>query len=398
MKEASQAVGPFAIANFLAAFGGGLVLSMGLKSVTIYGASHNETILALLLGSCLSLLVSKFLPGAWKTSASRYFAWSAALVAATLLVSLPDGHQGAGPGLQAFLFALLCAHFSLIFLTRSLRLNAFAGDQMKMAFIDLAYYVGLILGLLTDFGAMQLLSVDIGSQALAGFIDGVAFSRLGSPTSTRDALPLLGASRWFARLCTTLTALTVGTQISLFSWVHQLRTATPPRIGPDRETALYVAMYAGAALAAITCASLRAALFWPEPTRFRTWIGTVKIGRVLPFWLMPLISFALLALVVTSRASGGLVALAVVVVSMMTYEASFLAVADHLGARAAATPESAGFFLANPLMAAVATTIYFGLDKVLDKQSVAFGPLMATMALSFLAIVGAMEVGIRRSK
>src|SRR5262245_16530583 len=138
----------YALANFLAAFGGGVILGKGI-SVLNGTMFEGGSILAFFVGTVLGLVFLQLIPKRCSVRLARWFSVGGALASLALLgVYLNFAVDGRlGGRVASCFFALLSLRFGLWFYSRVMRAGAAAGRDQKIAWVELGYYLGTSMGL-----------------------------------------------------------------------------------------------------------------------------------------------------------------------------------------------------------------------------------------------------------
>lgn len=295
-----------ALANLLAAFGGGMVLGKGIG--VLKGTLFEEgSVLAFFVGTVVGLVFLQWFPPRWAALSARWFSIGGAVASLGLLAlfaAFAVQDKLVGEAAYPF-FAVLSLRFALWFYSRVLRAGAAAGQQQRIAWVELGYYVGMSLGLIIwgvfglALGMVPALIVDAILQLAAGIIDlfthhapdpateqqatdvlEVEADSVGPPLVDRLLEPGGGAEgmearsgvvvsvavpeavllarpvgyRWYWRMSGAVVLSTVGVQVVTFSVSHQLTEQFAPYV--------LASFYLGVAIAAALCRATTVRLTW----------------------------------------------------------------------------------------------------------------------------------------
>src|SRR6185312_15430762 len=314
-------IGLLAAASFLAALGGGTILRQSGPSLQTGPFKDTTPIAAFLLGTSIGLAILSLIPRRWIRRITAFMSTGAGITSLLLLV-LVVFHAAEKPGpdpndLHAWaILVLLAIRFSLWFVARSLRTEMAANQKQKLAWVDLAYYSGIVLGLiawgtgssgtggLLDFVIERLggvsgkldqatvltriLVADCCLQLAAGMLDSLwSRTRLGSDElQVSHPTPLTPFDKqWYVRLTAAIVFLTVGTQIIIFVFrgaLNNIAPSGPASLAPNVLAAFYVAVSIGAFL----FGSLKLRLVWLDDWEQAGFFGSLVVGsrpRRIPF-------------------------------------------------------------------------------------------------------------------
>lgn len=161
------------VATGLSAVGGGTILTKGLELLPF------GTVAAFLLGGCISLPIVK-----WHTTGRVGMMPAGAALLTLVLLSLhglrvTDLESKIEGGLAVVVFAVLCCRYAFWFAARILRADVLAGHRQRIALVEVAYYVGLIIGFaVAEVGLIPTfvyaLVLDVVLLVVAGTIDFVS--------------------------------------------------------------------------------------------------------------------------------------------------------------------------------------------------------------------------------
>lgn len=296
-----------AIANLLAAFGGGTVLHLALtvaKQEPEFQLGWDAPFLALLIGTTIGLVLVGLLnliKTRWaraSRTAGGYLSFLGALVAiavAILYQAHSDRCSGATGACRPFelyvYYGLLAILFSLLFVPRILRSDATAGYKQKIGWVEFCYAMGIVLALVSwqqiDKQVPDLrtkLYIDAAFQIVAGLIDlassRLSFRRAAEPVTESKgvvadeiiprkmkALPMNRGL--FAKLTIAAGALTIGIQIVAMEFREALVSDVAPYI--------FGGFYLGAALSALAYGLVLTKLEFPPSTSWLSSFGVVTI-------------------------------------------------------------------------------------------------------------------------
>jgi hypothetical protein len=354
-----------ASANFLAAFGGGAILALSEKAFKTPG----DTIKTFLIGSTLGLGLLFFLRAKLAARINSIGGWFAiaggavSLIAAAIFSQHWKCDNSVDYGAWS-IYLLLSLRFSLWFVARVQRPDIAAGRHQKIGWVELFYYLGIILGLsITGYlqppesSASQRIShfiltvliMDGLLQWLAGGLDLVAQRgslRAADSSLTQAPAPLPYNLSWYTRAVVAVVALTIGTQAMTFSFKGIIQYVLPAALKPKSSFVL-VSFYTGVACASVIYSLKKIQLEWPYATEKYARFATVFFGegvgrqRIAFHWLSA-IGAAFLALVLLgsqlSIQAGQflssfklIVFLIFIAIASVIYEILALALFDHIG-------------------------------------------------------------------
>ncbi len=267
MKEKSQDVKYYlsAVSNFLAAIGGGVILGKGVNIID-NSLLHGGSVLAFFIGTVFGLLFLQIIPKKISGSVARSFAILAGIISLVLLgIFNTYSFEGKLTDTAAFVFfALLCIRFGFWFYSRVLRAAAVAGQQQKIAWVELGYYSGMIGGLIAwsilgiELGIATALIIDSCLQFIAGLIDLSINKNSVMTNKSSESLKTEVVSKynkiWYWRLAASVAFLTIGTQVIIFSLAHEVS---------DFFTSYILAFYyLGVSIAAYFCRIFNIQMSW----------------------------------------------------------------------------------------------------------------------------------------
>lgn len=263
----------YALSNLLTAFGGGMILGQG---ISIINSSYlqGDSILAFFVGSVLGLGFLQFFPRGWIRAIPAIFSILTAFSAFILLTLFKlyniNGKLSDIPAL--LFFGVLCIRFAFWFYSRVSRASISAGQNQQIAWVELGYFTGMILGLIIwKFLGIALtieaiFILDILLQLMAGLIDLfiIVKNRKNSTTqlnqqhnihtTTVDSKKQNSKQFWIWRLASAIVFFTIGIQVIIFSLAHQVSEWFSSYI-----IAFY---YIGVSTAAIFCKKYHIQLDW----------------------------------------------------------------------------------------------------------------------------------------
>ena len=353
-----------ASANFLLAFAGGAVMSQenGFNQA-ISGTERIDIALpSLLYGSVGGLFLIKLLT--WKelhrriglqrfvnTSASMRATLTAiccAMSSAALLIVISKGHVSHG-----LLVTLLSVRFALWYATRSFRSDEAASYKQQLGWVDLLFYLGIITGIIvwTITGItpaihllMVVLAVDIALQLSGSLLDYLASRQLRGkaeiPTDRKLLEPPAFHFRQYIQLASALVALTVGTQIVMIEFRHEIaNVSSVPSI-----VIAFISIYGGGAAAALVCGLVDFELAWQSSPDGHRQYAVIRVDdrRHVRFdWLACVCgAIVVTALIINMRGKDSAPALSSVTVflllaaSIFVYEILALCIFNYMGNRA----------------------------------------------------------------
>lgn len=257
----------FSFSNLLAAFGGGMILGKGIGIIDI-PILQGGSILAFFVGSVLGLFFLQFFPKKLAALDSSWFSLFTAFVSLTLLYIFKNfaAHEKLAGTYAIIFFVLLSVRFGFWFYSRVLRAANAAGKQQKIAWVELGYYLGMILGLIIwkfigiEIGLVFALTLDAILQCAAGFFDLLSRkmypSTLAPSSEINPGKAILNNKNnlWSWRLASSVVLFTVGAQVIIFYLAHQVSEWFSSYI-----IAFY---YMGVSLAALTCKKFKIQLGW----------------------------------------------------------------------------------------------------------------------------------------
>ncbi|MFA5958967.1 MAG: hypothetical protein WC785_00440 [Tatlockia sp.] len=259
----------FSLANLIAAFGGGLILGKGIGVINS-PYLHGGTILAFFIGTLLGLIFLQSIPERWSTTFANYFSVSGGITSLILLyIFESNSHNEQLYGHSAFLFfVFLSIRFGFWFYSRVMRASSAASSQHSVAWVEMGYYLGMVLGLIIwkllnfhiDLGAALLLDACL--QFTAGFLDFKSNKIVEAPSDEQIKITHITVENtsnnasllWCWKLAGAVVFLTVAIQVVLFNAAHAM---------PDTVSSYLIAtFYFGVAAAAFFCNRYQIRLNW----------------------------------------------------------------------------------------------------------------------------------------
>lgn len=168
----------YLFSNFLAALGGGNILSRGMDILNV-PYLKGGSIFAFLIGAVLGLGLLQLVPKKTSNIIAKWFSILCSLTSFSLLMVFQqyaiEGQLSNAPGV--LFFSLLCLRFGFWFYSRVLRVSAAAAQQQSVGLIELGYAIGIVAGIVMwgtlgfGIGLSTILMVDIILQLCAGILD-----------------------------------------------------------------------------------------------------------------------------------------------------------------------------------------------------------------------------------
>ncbi len=271
MNEKSAHYYLLAIANFLAALGGGTILGKGIGIINS-PYIHGSAILSFFVGSVLGLVFLQSIPKNWAKIVGYSFSALCGISSLILLFIFNsyavDGKITDIAGLM--FFVLLCVRFGFWFYSRVLRASAAAGLQQRIAWVEFGYYTGMIAGLIAwkviniDIAMSAALIIDVILQFCAGSLDIVANIKANQKTvsnpieeaqkPTREIKSNQDEKIWGWKLSISVVLLTIGIQATVFNLTHY--------VSAYFSSFILAFFYLGVSLAAVFCRTFTISLEW----------------------------------------------------------------------------------------------------------------------------------------
>lgn len=273
MSEGHRILGldSFALSNVLAAFGGGMILGKGVGVINI-SYLQSGSILAFFVGTILGLAFLQFMPSHLTKFFSRWFSIAGGITSLILLelFNTYSQHDNMSGQVGIIFFLILCIRFGFWFYSRVLRANQVAGQQQKIALVELGYYVGMILGLIIwkflniNLAFNSALIIDALLQLSAGLLDLQSYKTKPQITSQQQnkisvsssKKEILYEAKWGFRLAFAVVFLTIGVQVIVFDLAHQ--------VTEHLGSCILATFYLGVAVAAFFCKRFNIELNWNE--------------------------------------------------------------------------------------------------------------------------------------
>lgn len=358
-RKGLRAVTLLTIANFLVAFGGGSIL--GQEGVKEIQGKTDLPILALLIGSSLSVFLLKITPSGILKRAGGWASIAAAICSFALL-PLINYHVNDKQNIDLDLFliiTLFILRFALWYVSRTIRSDAVAGANHKLAWVDFSFYLGIILGMVAwVWPALRLAGQDSVEMLLwvlkfdallllaAGALDLISSRMMSaapeSGAGTRQAVTGGFDLVKYAKLAGALIVLTVGIQIVMLEFRNEFKDTNAPSHINHMDVWIIASIYFGGMLSALANTKVK---YIFEPPRGARGSGAILIDLATLEWRLPFYIIAsgsaclLLAAVVVRYLSPGalsseLTILLLVAASTFIYEIIALAVFNHIGREA----------------------------------------------------------------
>lgn len=337
MSNGSMGYFFFSFANLIAAFGGGLILGKGigvLNSPYLQG----DSILAFFIGTIIGLVFLQVIPKKWSTAFAKYFSVSCGITSLILFYlyeSYAQNGQLSGSIALVF-FLLLSVRFGFWFFSRVMRASAAVSSQHSVAWAELGYYSGMVLGLIIwkflninlELGAALI--VDACLQCVAGILDFKSHvvnensankstelkeTYLGNRSQRRNLL------QWCWKLSTAVVALTIAVQVTLFSASHFTSQSV--------SSWIIATFYAGVAAGAFFCSTFKLYIHWENDTCM-AYVSSKTKQRVKLAYLL-LIPLFSVAYVVNSYTTSIYQTCVFVFIAAFVYEVISIVLLDRIG-------------------------------------------------------------------
>lgn len=334
-----------AFANFLAAVGGGAILSSAFGSLK--GSLPDGPYVAFFVGITLGLVFQLLVPPRLSARTAPWFSVAVgpvSLALAWLFVTHSDRELLNGPAAYVFVI-VLSVRFGLWFFSRALRAQTAGRKSQGVALIELGYFSGMVLGLVAQarwqYGMLPALLADALLQPLAGFIDIINADGREAPAGdaaepARSAevpavVDVAPAERgWYWRLTAAVVCLTVGFQGVTFSIDHH-----DDSLGPY----VMACFYGGVALSALFCMSFQLRFDWGEADGGAALHATIRSEREgawpkASFGLITLAAAVSMVTAVSARASGPYISrleFPLIAAAAFIYQILVLSLLDHIG-------------------------------------------------------------------
>jgi hypothetical protein len=257
----------FALSNFIASFGGGTILG---KSVKVINSSYFQdgSILAFFIGITFGLVLLQLIPKAMFHRLSRWFPIGGGTASVILLyIFINYADDGMISGISSLLFILfLSIRFGFWFFSRANRAANVAGQEQSIAWVELGYYLGMVLGLIfwncieVDVLLTTALILDVILQFISGLIDLqvnnmiiVDKKEYAVINSTIDVhVDSKRGQAW--RLASAVVFLTIAVQVIILSLTHQFNQVF--------SSWIIAIFYLGAAIAAVVTKKCKIQFLW----------------------------------------------------------------------------------------------------------------------------------------
>lgn len=258
----------FSLSNLMAAVGGGMILGKGVNAINI-PFLQGSSLLAFFVGTVFGLGFLQLTPEKFSKIFTRWFSIAGGITSIILCLifwSYAVNEQISGTIAVVF-FLLLSLRFGFWFYSRVLRAAASAGQRQNIAWVELGYYSGVIVGLVLwvflgfEIGMAAALLVDSFLQVSAGCLDLFANRNLfNKPDDTKreNNQKKITAHKniWGWRLALAAMFMTVGVQVVIFNLAHQVSSQFSPYI--------LAFFYLGSAVSAFICKKLNIRLEWKK--------------------------------------------------------------------------------------------------------------------------------------
>lgn len=336
----------YSFSNFIAAFGGGMILGKGVGLLD-HHFLQGGSILAFFVGTTLGLGFLQIIPKQISYNIARFFSILAALTALILLYlfksySLDQKLVGI-PAVIFFIF--LSIRFGFWFYSRVLRASLAAGQKQKIAGVEFGYYAGMIAGLIAwsilgiEIDIVSALIMDACLQFSAGMIDlfvGRLTPQFNQTKTISNHFKNSSEVSQSRSLIHSIIFLTIGIQVVIFSLAHKVSHQFTPLI-----LAFY---YLGAAVAAVFCKKYQILLKWNVTNKAsfaKIFLGSKINNRGTSFVVPGILSFVCVATAIFGviywqwgdsifRISE-IILLFLIFVSAFYYEILALAILDAIG-------------------------------------------------------------------
>lgn len=379
----------FSFSNLIAAFGGGAVLG---KCVGIIkdGVFHGSSIFAFFVGTVLGLAFLQLIPKNIAKNAGRWFAICGGISSLFLFLFFDNfSVNGVLSGIPASLFfVVLSIRFGFWFYSRVLRASEAAGYKRSIAWVELGYYFGIILGLIIwqfinfPIGILLVLFIDAMVQFLAGFLDYLCATKQSLQIETANLTNLThntvnsdGKLGWCWRLAISVMLLTIGIQVVTFSLAHMSLTYS--------SSYILAVFYFGVAIAASVYKKLKVSLEWNNKNNIG--YAAIKLNKmrinflimnIIPaFFLFPAITIEFFYQIRLSN-----LLYVAIFLSAFFYELVTLAILDRIGLEEKSLNQSGMVIRAYGLMG-VGAAISFWILNIVNDTSI---NLLIMMAVSLL--------------
>lgn len=302
--------------NFLAALGGGTILSRGVDVINVAYLKGGSRF-AFFIGAVLGLALLQIIPKNKSKVIEKWFSIFSALTSVLLLIVFQrfsiNSELFALPAL--LFFSLLCVRFGFWFYSRALRVSTAAAQQQGVALVEFGYYLGTIIGLVIwsvlgfNIGMSTALIIDIIFQIGASILDFSAHHRIklahlkqnvGSESTLKTNNEQEGNvdKPWCRRLAFSSVAIIIGTQCIIFDLTNYF--------SENFTSCILGAFYMGSALSAILCKRMIFRLLWSTEKKYfgkaRLYFMNANHEKNIDFsWLCILFSlFSLSAIILTN--------------------------------------------------------------------------------------------------
>lgn len=261
----------FSISNLFAAFGGGLVLGKGLGVIDI-PYLQNGSVLAFFIGTIFGLIFLQFIPDKFSKLLSQSFSICCAITSVILFYLFENfslyGKLSGNIGLV--FFVLLSVRFGFWFYSRVIRASAASGQQQSIAWVELGYYSGMILGLIIwkvlkiNITLSSALIIDASFQFIAGVLDfksnainvPIITKEMEDNSNIQQISSFKSTPTWLLKLSIAIVLLTIGVQVVIFNLSHH--------VAESFGVYILAIFYFGVASAAFAASKFKVLLYWDK--------------------------------------------------------------------------------------------------------------------------------------
>ncbi|MDP1603659.1 MAG: hypothetical protein Q8M03_10390 [Legionella sp.] len=287
-KKISSRYYLFSLSNLIAAFGGGMILGKGVGIIDLPWL-QNGSVLAFFIGTILGLCFLQSIPEKLSTKIAKFFSFCGGITSLILFYIYQNYSTDSkiNGSLALIFFALLSIRFGFWFYSRVMRASQASGQQQSIAWVELGYYAGMVLGLIIwkllgiNVGLGTALVMDACFQFIAGILDycgnampenGVAHEK--QQIQINSELELIQCNpQWCWRLAGAVIFTTIGIQVVIFNSSHYVsETFSAHIIGT---------FYFGVAAAAFICNKYKIYITWKDNNNIASIQGyytKMKIG------------------------------------------------------------------------------------------------------------------------
>lgn len=247
----------FSLSNFIAAFGGGMILGKGVNVIDI-PLLQGGSVLAFFIGTVLGLFFLQLIPNKLSINISKYLSIAGGFSSLILFGIFKNNafQEKISGDIAVIFFFLLSMRFGFWFYSRVSRASLAAGQKQQIAWVELGYYSGMILGLIIwklsgfNITLISALFMDALLQFAAGFLDLYANKKIKDyyPIEVKNFLnnnmpynPKI--FNW--KLPCVVILITISTQAIIFSLTHYVSSSL--------GTYILATFYFGAAISSFIC-------------------------------------------------------------------------------------------------------------------------------------------------